>query len=185
VFSAAAGGMHEQLEQGDDEIVLSLDGVVPIVRDAVASIDARTAAEIPLDNLPAITVVRQSELPALWRGIDVARIASWALPIAALVVLAAAVAVARRRARTLLVVGVGVVGMAVIVVALLRVGRGLLSDTTGDQAAQDAFSAAWHAVTSSLVIQTLVLALFGVLIAVGGVLARSRTRRNRRPTGWA
>jgi hypothetical protein len=185
IFAGAATQMHAQLDRGDDELVLDLNGVLPLVRDALVPIDARVSELIPVTELPPITVVRQDSAPALWRGVDITRTLSWALPALTLALLAAAVALARRRGRTLIVVGIGVIVMAIGVVALLRVGRGVVSDAVGTQLSTDAFDAAWDTITSSLITQTLVVGVVGVLAAAGGALAISRTTGNRRPTDWA
>jgi hypothetical protein len=185
VFSGAATQMHTQLERGDDELSLHLDAVLPIIRTSVAELDPRVAQLVPRTGLPSITVVRRSDVPVLWRGVDLARTLSWVLPALALVLLAAGVLLARRRGRALVVAGVGVVVMAIVVIALLGVGRDVLSDVGGNQVSNDAFDAAWNAATRPFIIQTLLLALVGGLAAVGGAFVISRTRRNERPSGWA
>ena len=99
--------------------------------------------------------------------------------------LAGAVAVAVNHARMLIAVGVATTLVAAAVVALVKLGREPLSDVVDTQVGVDAFNPGYDAVTSSLVTQSAILAIVGILVAIGGVLWTTRTRGNERPAFWA
>jgi hypothetical protein len=184
VFRDATGALHDQLTGGDDRLLLELDGVLPIVRARVSGIDDDLADEIP-DSLPGVTVLTQDELPTFFRAVDVVRRASLAFPIAAFVLLALAVAIARRRANVMIVVGIGVALIALVLAALVELGRDLLSDVVGSALDVDAFEAGYDVVMASFVIQTLALAVLGVVTALGGGLLKFHQIRTARPSDWA
>jgi hypothetical protein len=185
VFRAAVTDMHEQVRRGDDQLQLNLDAMLPIVREQVASVNRTLANQLPTGGLPAITVVRREDAPQLWAGVQIGRQASWAIPILTLVLLAAAILVAERRAVMLVVVGVGLAIISIALVLVIRLGRDPLSDVVGTEVSIQAFNAGYDTVTDSFVVQTLVLAGVGIVMAIGGVTASVRSRRNVRPQGWA
>ena len=185
VFRIAVGSMHEQLERGDDELTLDFDPALPAIKVAVARFDQTAADQIPDAGIPAITVLRESEVPVVWRAVDVARRAAIVFPVAALVVLGVAVLMSWRRGQLVIAIGVGLVVISVALALLVGVGRDVLSDVGGDEERQAAFTAGYNAVTASFVTQTAVLAAIGVLVGGSGVAMLWRQRRNRRPIGWA
>jgi hypothetical protein len=185
VFRVAVGSMHEQLERGDDQLALDFDPALPAIKTAVARFDQNAADQIPDTGLPAITVLRESEVPAVWQAVDVARRAALVFPIAAVLVLAVAVLMSWRRAQLVIMIGVGLVVLAVALALLVGVGRDLLSDVIGDDTRQAAFTAGYNTVTESFVTQTAALAAIGVFVGGSGIAMLWRQRRNRRPIGWA
>lgn len=186
VFRRAVGGMHEQLRRGDDELSLNLEPALPVVRTQVALVDARLADLIPdAGDLPAITVVTRQEAPQVWDVVKLVRRAALAFPLVALAVLIAAIVMARRRGVMLAVGGVGVVVMAVVVIAVLQLGQEPLSDVAGSQVSIEAFDAGYDVVAGSIVRQTVLFAALGALAGAGGLGAIIWYQRNLRPTGWA
>ncbi len=184
VFSTAVGEMHTQLEDGADELSLNLDPILPLVRDAVARIDAGAANLVPgPEALPSIIVVTRDDAPELWEGVQITREASWALPALVVLALAGAVAVANVRGRMLLGIGVAVGLLALAQILVLRLGRNLLSDVAGPEVRPGAFHQGYDVVTGSFVSQTIVLAIFGLLAAVGGASLLLRRPRRTVPTG--
>ncbi|HEU5302529.1 MAG TPA: hypothetical protein VFW06_09870 [Acidimicrobiia bacterium] len=172
VFSTAVDQMHTQLEQGADELSLNLNPVLPLVRDAVARISAGVAEQIPdADALPSITVVTRDDVPELWRGVQITREASWAFPALVLFAMVGAVAVARRRARMLVTIGVGLVLISFVQILVVRLGREVLSDVAGPDVSVGAFTRGYELVTGTLVTQTIVVAVVGVVLAIGGIAA--------------
>jgi hypothetical protein len=97
----------------------------------------------------------------------------------------AAVAIAERRATMLIVIGLGVLVICAAVVLVVRLGQEPLSRVVGSEVTVDAFDAGYHAVTSSFVTQTLVLAGVGAVSAAAGVALKLRAARTRRPGAWA
>lgn len=185
VFRSSVSDMHAQLERGDDELSLDLDGLLPVVRSLVARVDRGIAEQIPTAaGLPSITVVRESDVPELWQGVEITRHASWVFPVLVLVALAGAVVVAPNRSLTLIIAGAGVAVMCLIVGLALREGRDLLSDFVGPEIDVRAFDAGYDIVTDTLVNQTLLLGIVGVIAAVVGVVWML-AERSRRPPTWA
>jgi len=185
VFRIAVGSMHEQLERGDDQLTLDFDPALPAIKAAVARFDQGVADQIPDAGIPAITVLRESEVPVVWPAVDVARRAAIVLPIAALAVLAIAVLMSWRRGQLVIAIGIGLVVLAVALALLVGVGRDVLSDVVGDDERTAAFTAGYNTVTESFVTQTAALAAIGVLVGGSGVAMLWRQRRSRRPIGWA
>ena len=185
VFEQAVGGMHQQLTSGADQLRLQLDPALPLVRAEVAKVSASAANLVPLSGLPSVTVVQKKDMKALWVAVGLARRASWVLPLVALALLAAALVVATNRRVALIVLGVGLTVVAVALVLLLKVGRDLLSNSVGSNVTKQAFNSAWGTITSSLVTQTIVIGVVGLLAVGAGVLWRRYEVHGRRPTGWA
>jgi multisubunit Na+/H+ antiporter MnhC subunit len=185
VFETAVGGLHDQLTNGDDQLTLGLDAFLPLVRAEVAKTSPQAAARVPQSGLPAVTVVEKKDMSALWVGVDVARKVSWLLPLIALALLIAAVALASKRATMLVIVGAGLAAAAVAIVLLLRAGRSVLFDVVGAGVSRQTFNSAWDAITSSLVTQTIILGVLGLLAVGAGVLWQRRDRGNLRPDAWA
>jgi|GEM_PF-2623721 len=185
IFESAVGDMHAQLERGDDQLALNLDAVLPLVRRLVAKVDEGIASDIPDHALPKITVVTRENVPQLWVGFDATRDASWLFPALALVCLVGGVVLARRHALALLIVGLGVAVIAVILVLGLRLGRDPLSQVAGPTVEIDAFRSGFDVVTESLVVQTMVLGLAGLVAALVGLGFVLRGRGSSRPQSWA
>jgi hypothetical protein len=169
IFERAVSDMHAQLERGDDQLTLDLDAVLPLVRELVANVDEGIAEKIPDGVLPEFTVVTKENVPQLWIGVEATRGASWLFPALALIFLAGGVAVARRHAVALLIVGLGVAMIAVIMALGLRLGRDPLSEVAGPTVEVAAFKAGYDTVTESLVVQTMVLGLGGLVLASIGL----------------
>ena len=186
VFRTAVAATHDQLERGDDQLSLELDALMPIVRNLVAQVDAGLASRLPESiGLPSIEIVSREQVPQLWLGVEVTREASWVFPVLMVLALAGAVVVAERRALMLMIAGFGVAFVCLVMVLALRTGRDLLSDVVGPQVDVEAFDAGYDMVTESLVVQTLVFGVGGLVAAAVGVVLVVRSRRNVRPSGWA
>lgn len=186
VFSSAVGQMHTQLEQGADELSLNLDPVLPLVRDAVARIDAGVAERIPqADVLPAIRVVSRDDVPELWEGVQITREASWAFPALVLIALAGAVAAANRRSRMLVTIGIGVALLSFLQILVVRLGRGVLSDVTGPNMSLGAFTRGYDVVIGTFVTQTIVIAVVSLATAGASIAAMRLRRRDVAPAEWA
>ena len=186
VFRAAVGDVHEQLLRGDDELSLNLDAMLPIVRNLVAQVSSTVADQIPSSaGLPAFTVVRKDDVPQLWFVVEVTRRASWVFPVLMVLALAAAVLVATKRALALIVCGVGVAVICLVIGLALRTGRGALSDFVGSVIDERAFNAGYDVVTDSLVNQTLVLGLVGVVAGIAGVVWLLVGRSAAKQPSWA
>ena len=185
VYRRAIADVHDQVLRGEDRLVLRFAAILPLVRSAVADIDAEIAAEIPEDELPDLTIITEDQVPTFFHAVELVRRASLAFPIACLVVLVAAVGLARRRGVALAVIGAVVGLLALLLVGVVELGRDLLSQVTGPDLNLAAFEAGYDVVTHGFVIQTLGLALLGGVGLVGGIALQVRKVRSARPIGWA
>jgi hypothetical protein len=185
IFDQAVGDMHAQLTRGDEQLTLNLGAILPLVKELVAKVNGTLASAIPSESqLPAFTVVKKSEVPQIWQGVDLTRDASWLFPILSLLAFAGAVLVAKRRDFTLIIIGLGTVFVALVLILGLKVGRDPLSDVAGNTVNHEAFDAGYDTVTSSFIDQTIVLGLLGVAATVGGI-AWNRVAAHHRPAGRA
>jgi hypothetical protein len=185
VFRAAVASMHAQLLGDADALQLDLNALLPIVRDQVAQVDEDVADLVPTGGLPAFTVLERDDVPAVWRGVEIGRDASWAIPAVTLLVLVAAVVIADRRSTMLIVVGLGILIISAVTILVVRFGRDPLSEVVGSDVTEAAFNAGYDTVTSSFVTQMIVLAFVGAIAAIVGVVLKLRTTGNRRPAAWA
>lgn len=184
VFDRAVGDVHEQLERGDDRLVLRFDALLPLVSTAVTRVDPDVAADLP-DHLPEITIITQHDVPTFFRAVKLVRRASLVFPILCFVLLAAAILLANRRALALAVFGVALAALSLLIIGFVVFGRDLLSSITGPELDMQAFEAGYDVVTHSLVIQTLGVAALGAAALVAGFALKARGVRNTRPLGWA
>jgi hypothetical protein len=186
VFEGAVQNMHTQLENGDDRLTLDLDAILPIVRDLVANVNEDVASQIPQQTgIAVITVVTRDNVPQLWAGVDIAREASWVVPLLSLLLMAAGVAVAKKRALALILAGLGVAAAALLVVLAIKLGREPLSNVAGSTVNLKAFDAGYEVITDSLVLQTAVLGLLGLVAALVGVGIAVTHRPDAAPAPWA
>lgn len=183
IFSDAVGRMHEQLTDRDDQLTIDLDGMVPLVRERLPS---DVAARIPSETgLGTFTVLRRDDIPVLWRAVAIAQRAAVLFPIAALILIAAAIGLARRRGVAAAVIGVASAGMLLLVVTLVQFGRSLLENIGGDAVQERAFDAGAGVVFGSLVQQTLLLAGVMLGVAGAGIVAVVVARGRERSEDWA
>jgi hypothetical protein len=185
-FRTSVGTMHEQLVDGDDQLSLNLDSLLPIVKDLVAEVNTTVANQIPTSaGLPEITVVRKDDAPQIWFGVEVTREASWVFPLFMVIVFAGAVLISSKRALTLIISGFGVAFICLLFGLALRTGRDLLSDYVGSVVDVAAFDAGYDVVTDSIVGQALLVGLVGLVAGIAGVVWLLVGRANSKPPAWA
>lgn len=68
IFEHAVAEMHAQLRRGDERLTLDLDPMLPLVRQAVAAVNAPAAALVPSTGLPPVEIANEHDAPALWDG---------------------------------------------------------------------------------------------------------------------
>ena len=186
IFEHAVADMHGQLEGGADQLTLNLDAMLPLVKQLVANVDSGLASRIPTQTgLAGITVVTKDNVPQLWLGVDIARGASWLFPALALIFLVLGVAVANNRGLTLVIAGLGLATISLLIVVALKAGRGPLSNVAGPDVEVSAFNAGYDVVTKSLVVQTAVLGVLGLVAALIGIVISARRRSKPEPVVWA
>jgi hypothetical protein len=174
---------HDQLRNGHDPLQLDLSPLLPTLH---AQLPAFLASRLPSQlALPPVTVLRRSDAPAVWDGVQLVQQTALVLPIAMLLAVGGALVAARRRGGVCVAVGLATSVLAVGLVALIEPGRSVLEHQSGTPAQRAAFLAGYDTVTHTFVQQTVVLAVLGVALTVGGLLAYWYAGRRVRPSGWA
>lgn len=173
---------HDQLRNGHDPLQLDLSPLLPTLRE---QLPAPVASRLPSQlALPPVTVLRRSDAPAAWDGVQLVQAIALALPVALLVALGGALLAARQRGAVCILVGLAATVLSVGLIALVQPGRSLLEHQSGTPTQRAAFLSGYDTVTHSFVQQTVVLAVLGVVLTVGGLLASYAAGRRARPRGW-
>ncbi len=182
-FDEVLASTHDQLRNGQNPLQLDLAPLLPLLRE---QLPPALAARLPSEAfLTPVTVLRRSDAPAIWQGVQLVQEAAVVLPVAAIVALALAIAAARQRGTLCIVLGILTALVGVGLIALVKPGRSLLAHHSGSTTDRAAFLAGYDAVTQSFLRQTIGVVVVGaVLVVVGGVLAW-RAGRNVRPSRWA
>jgi hypothetical protein len=174
---------HDQLRNGHDPLQLDLSPLLPTLREQLpAALASRLPSQLALQP---VTVLRRSDAPAVWDGVQLVQAIALVLPIALLVALGGALLAARHRGAVCIAVGLGATALAVGLIALVQPGRSLLEHQSGTPSQRAAFLSGFDTVTHSFVQQTVVLAVLGVVLTVGGLVASYAAGRRVRPAGWA
>ncbi|HWW43537.1 MAG TPA: hypothetical protein VN180_00535, partial [Acidimicrobiia bacterium] len=168
---------------GHDPLQLDLSPLLPTLREQLpAALASRLPSQLALQP---VTVLRRSDAPAVWDGVQLVQAIALVLPIALLVALGGALLAARHRGAVCIAVGLGATALAVGLIALVQPGRSLLEHQSGTPSQRAAFLSGFDTVTHSFVQQTVVLAVVGVVLTVGGLVASYAAGRRVRPAGWA
>ena len=174
---------HDQLRHGHDPLQLDVSPVLPAVR---AQLPASVASRIPAGlSIAPVTVLRRQDTPVVWETVQVVQHAALVIPLLALAAFAGALLAARRRGGVCIAVGAATLLLALGLIALVRPGRSVLEQQRGTPTQRAAFLAGYDAVTRSFVQQTVVLAVLGIALAVGGLIGSWYAGRRVRPSGWA
>ena len=176
-FREELADVHGQFRDGHDPLELDLTSLLRILR---TQLPPTLAEQVPSsETLAPATVLRRRDAPAIWIGVQHLEGAATAIPLITIAVVMLALLVARRRAQVC--VGIGIAGalLSVALILLLEPGRSLLEHHAGgDPMQRAAFLAGYNTVTHSLVIQTIVLAIVGVVLALGGIFLSSQRSRH-------
>jgi hypothetical protein len=161
--SAALTSAHDQLVNGQPvEFTLGMakDLVPDSARDGIAG--------QVLDLLPdeaGVTLLTPAEAPEVYNAVDLLRSAWWWLGLIALGALAGALGVSRRRRRTLRAWAVTTTVLTLVLLAALRITRGLLLPQVREEN-RDAVGAIYDVLAASLRSSTLWLLGGAVLVLV-------------------
>jgi hypothetical protein len=176
-FADAMGQLHQQLEDGDDTLVLDLTPTLDAARSLLQDIDPAAAAAIPAD-VGDITITSRDDQPVLWAVVTVADGLSIGAIVGVIVAFGLAVALAESRWRLLGVAGVIVVMWSLLLVIGLPLIRNSVTNGISDDVIRSGARGAWVVVTRSLQVEALLAALVGVIAAgVGFVLDLAGSRR--------
>jgi hypothetical protein len=159
---------HTQLREDHDPVQLDLNPVLPIVRQRLP---ASLATEIPADvRLDTVTVLRRHDAPAVWTGVELVQNVALATALLAVALLLFAVFAARRRAGVCVVLGIVTTVTSLVLIALVEPGRSILEHEAGSAIRRDALRAGYYTVLHSFVVQTIILAIVGVVLTIVGVI---------------
>jgi hypothetical protein len=182
-FDDLLASTHDQLRQGHDPLQLDLAPVLPVLREQLpANLSARVPGSL---TLAPVTVLRRRDAPAVWQGVQLVQNDALVVVAVTIVALVGAIAVARRRGAMCISLGLATALIAVGLIAVVKPGRSLLESQSGTATQRAAFLAGYDVVTHSFVLQTVVLAVVGLVLVVVGCLLAWNEARNVRPTGWA
>jgi hypothetical protein len=133
---------------------------------AIGALEQQLGVALPAD-FGQLTLVESDRLAAVQSAYQSARLAVWLAPLAAIVLIGAALIVAPQRLRALLFIVIGVaLGMLLVAVALQPLEQSLL-DRVADETLRPAVSAAYDAVMHSLRVGIVVVTVLGVIAALG------------------
>jgi hypothetical protein len=169
---------HTRLMESErGPVTISLEGVVDIARDDLATISPVLAAGIDLIESPEIVVVARREADALRVILDIARTFSVGFLIAGAVLVL--IGVLRNGGRGLVAAGVAAtVASAVLFVVLLATRAGVVGGVQAGRA-REAVGAGWDVVASGLLWTLAIAAAAGVVATVLGLLITGARRGSR------
>lgn len=178
VFRRAVGRLHGQLVDDGDELSLDLDEGLELVRQRIAQFAPEVLDEVPTaDEFGDIVITTRDQSPYLWWAVQVANVASVAAIVAVIGFLAFGIALPDRRWLALGIAGIGVAAASLLLVVISAVAQSLTSNWASQQVDERAFAAVWDVFESSLLVQTLLVALIGVAMAVVGFLGEFGSTR--------
>jgi hypothetical protein len=166
VFDAAVLRLHRAVVDGDARnAVLSLSETVDRVRNALEPIAPGLAEDIPEGKRLRIVVLDKTQLDTVYDTVNLVEDLVVLLTILTVACLAAAIAISPRRWRTLALAGWVVVGVFVVRLLALWLGRGIVGGFAERDEYRDAAESAYKVVVHGLVVQTLVILVLGLLVA--------------------
>jgi hypothetical protein len=176
VWHGVVARAHERfvaLVEGDDREPVLLN-----LRPAVEQVDRRLEErgidlidDATLNDVSKVVALRRSQIDDVRETVDLVRRLVVVLPIAAGVLIAAAVALAPDRRRMLARAGVGIVIAMVVTGLALRVVRRVITDRVEIDVRRQAVESLWGRLFETLFQQTAALAVLGLVIALGAWLA--------------
>jgi hypothetical protein len=185
VVALLTTGESKRVKLEGDTVYLELGAPVDRVRDGLERNGlGRLAEAIPPDVDGRVTLLTSEAFVKARKGVDLLERLTILLPILALLCLAGHVALSRPRRRGLLRVGLGLIATALLLLALVGVGRSAYLDAIDQevlprQAASDIFDALIELLRAGLrvvAVVAVVLSLVALVLGrIGPLAARSRT----------
>jgi len=180
LFREANRRVHDQLVDGEDALTLDLDPALTLVAERVGEVAPEVADQFPsTEEFGEIVLVQRGQAPYVWIGAEAARWGSLIAIILSFGMLALAIALAERRGFTLGIAGVGVVVASVVFALLVTGAQAYASRWVPEGADRAGFDATWDVIESSLLVQTLLVALVGVAAAAGFLIELARAPSTR------
>jgi hypothetical protein len=184
ILRRAAVTAHRVLLRGDRDVIVELEEARAVLVPAVESVSPDVARRIPAGLSPRIAEIRRGDVATfVLRAAESARLLALPLLLAALAALGFAVAGAADRRRALTVAGVAVAAGAVAGIAGLAALRAQAISHTepigvlSEERSRAAAGAAWDAFAGDLGTWLVIMAIVGLAVAAGGLLAEFRVDR--------
>jgi len=173
--------LHTQLMNGED-LTVSLTDLIGLFDFDPSSLVGGALDRVP-DNFGRVTLLKKSEYPAVYTGVDLAqRVWIWLGAAAALLAIAAiAVAVERRRAVMILAFGIAIVALTLN--GVIRVGSNIgfsTVDSSTQAVARDVGNTLLEGLFRSLWWWTVVGVIVGVIAALWPRIARATAAASSR-----
>lgn len=167
LFDAAVLRLHRAIVGGEArQAVLNLSSVVDRVRNAIDPIAPSLADRIPEGERVRITVLDRTQLDTVYDTVNLVEDLVVLLTVLTVVCFAAAIAVSLRRWRTLALTGWVTLGLFLVALLAQRVGRGVVGGFTDRPEYRDAAESAYKVILRGLVVQTVVIAVLALLVAL-------------------
>jgi hypothetical protein len=135
------------------------------IDSAISGLENALGVDLPAD-FGTVTLFSSQDLAAAQSYYQLARVAAWLTPIAALMLIGLALAVAKRRLRTFLGIVIGTALLLLFVGLSLNPIESAVVGAVSDSGLQGAVQAAFGTVTSSLLTGITVVVVLGVLAAL-------------------
>ncbi len=182
-FDDLLASTHDQLRHGHDPLQLDLSPILPTLRQ---QLPPSLASRLPTTvALAPVTVLRRTDAPAVWQAVQLVQNDALVVVLVTIVALLGAIAVARSRGALCIILGLATAAIAVGLIAVVKPGRSLLENQSGTSTQRAAFLAGYDVVTHSFVVQTVVMAVAGLVLVLAGCFVAWNQGRNVRPTGWS
>lgn len=164
LFAQSVASAHQQLADGEDEVEVRLDDVVPLVVERLRPASPELAdALLARGSGIAVTLIQREEQPVLWSAFQGIRAGSFIVLAAAVGLAGASLVVSPARAQTLAFLGIA--GAAAAAMVLLVAPLATAPFTDHDPVIGPGVDAAWGVVVTSA--DPIILAVAVVLGAAG------------------
>lgn len=180
VWSEALRRSHTRaldvIEGADGSISLKLTDALQRADKALEGRGLDLFDQKTIDRVDSIVIARSDQIQSVRKGVDLLRKLAIALPIAALVALAAAVLLALDRRHMLALAGIGVAISMLLTGIALRIGRRFVFDRIEVDVERRAAEDVWSTLARDLFRQTTVLLILGLVVAAAAWLAGPAAR---------
>ncbi len=167
VFDAALSRAHRVLVDRDTEkVILNLTDAYDQIKGPLQQVAPKLAGELPNRKQLEVVLLHRSQLSTVWDTIDVVKRTVTLLTIGALVLVAAGLALAVDRWRALARAAWTVTATGAVLVFAVLFARVVARWQIRDGVLADAVVAALRVITNPLVVQTMLVVVVAVLVAL-------------------
>jgi hypothetical protein len=168
-----AHGRFVAIVEDDDRepVLLDLRQAVERVDQSLEGRGVDVIDDATVEEVGEVVALRRSQVSDFRDALDLVRRLVVALPVVAIVLIAAAVGLASDRRRMLARAGVGIVVTMALTAVALRIARRAVADRVEIDERRQAVESLWGRLFETLFQQTATLAAIGLVIALGAWLA--------------